>query len=171
MIGKKTESAINDQINEEMYSSYLYLSMAAHFEAEKLPGFANWMRVQAKEENFHAMKFFDYLLERGGRVHLKPIGGPDAAWKTPLAAFEAAYKHEIHITQRINKVMDVAEAEKDRSAANLLQWYIDEQVEEERNAETLVHKLKMIGDSKGSLYMLDKELSKRTFNPPAASEE
>jgi ferritin len=168
MIGKKMENAINDQINEEMFSSYLYLSMAAHFEHVKLPGFANWMRVQAKEEDFHAMKFYNYLISRSGIVKLKAIAAPGSEWKTPLSAFEAAYKHEQHITSRIDKLADIADSEKDRSAANILQWYIDEQVEEEHNAENIVHKLKMIGDSKGSLFMLDKELAKRTFNPPAA---
>jgi ferritin len=171
MIKKSMENALNEQINEEMYSSYLYLSMAAHFESKNLPGFAGWMRVQAKEENFHAMKFFDYIVNRGGRVILKKINAPDTEWKTPMAAFEAAYKHEQHITGCINKLVDLSIKEKDHATGNLLQWYVDEQVEEEDNADRIVQKLKMIGDNPGMLFMLDRELGQRTFTPPPSSGE
>ncbi|MDG6226170.1 MAG: ferritin [Candidatus Thermoplasmatota archaeon] len=161
MIKKNIEKAINDQINEEMFSSYLYLSMAAHFESENLPGMAKWMRVQSQEETAHAMKFFDYLVSRGGNVNLKAIAQPEKQWKSPLAAFEAAYKHEQHITGCIEKMVDLAQKEKDHATYNMLQWFIDEQVEEEENADGIVQRLKMIKDNPGMLFMMDHNLGQR----------
>jgi len=168
MLSKKMNDAINDQINAEMYSAYLYLSMAAHFDSVNLKGFANWMRVQAKEEDFHAMKFFDYVLSRQGKVVLKAIDAPPLKWKSPLAAFEAAYTHELKVTSLINKLASLAQRENDYATGVLLQWYINEQVEEESNADGVVQQLKLIGDSSG-LFMLDRELATRVFTPPVAA--
>ncbi len=164
MIDKQIEDAINKQINEEMFSAYLYLSMSAYFEDEGLKGFANWMYVQYQEEVEHAMKFYNYLLDRGGRIKLYTINEPQQSWNSPLEAFEATLQHEKHITQCINDLVDLAEQKKDRATFNLLQWFIDEQVEEEANDEEIISQLKMVGDSGHGLIMLDRELSKRNSN-------
>lgn len=164
----KIENAINEQINAELYSAYLYLSMSAWFEEQNLPGMAQWMRYQTEEENMHAMKFFDYILERNGRVILKPIEGPDIEWKSPLAVFEASYAHEQMITALINTLVDLSLAEHDHASSNLLQWFVNEQVEEESNASTIVDKLKMVGDHPMGVYMLDKELGARPAPTPIA---
>jgi len=169
MISKKMQEAINKQINAEMYSSYLYLSMAAWFEAINLKGFSNWMRVQAQEEDFHAKKFFDYLLSRQGKVELTAIDGPPTKWKNPLAAFEAVYEHEQKVTASVNKLAALAQGENDYATSVLLHWFINEQVEEESNADGLVQKLKLIGDNTGGLFMMDQELAARVFTPPAAT--
>jgi ferritin len=161
MIAKKTQDALNSQINEELYSSYLYLSMVAYFESINLPGFASWMRVQTGEEKTHAMKMYDFIIERGGRVTLEAIAKPTAEWKSPLAAFEAAYKHEQKITGLINDLVETAAKEKDHATGIFLQWFVTEQVEEEKNASEIVNKLQLLKDSAGSMYMLDKELGKR----------
>ena len=165
MIDKEIEEAINKQINEEMYSAYLYLSMSAYFEDIGLRGFANWMYVQFQEEKDHAMKFYRYLIERGGRVKLYAIKEPPHEWSSPLHAFDETLKHERHITQCINELVDLAEKKKDRATFNLLQWYVDEQVEEEANDEEIIQKLKMIGDNPQGLLMLDRELAARTYTP------
>lgn len=170
MIKDTLNDAINEQINAELYSAYLYLSMSADFESKNLPGFANWMRVQFEEEQFHAMKMFDYVNERGGKVILKPIKGPEVQWETPLAAFEAVLKHEIYVTSLINKLMDLAIAESDHAAKGFLQWFVDEQVEEEANAEALVAKVKMVEGNPHAMFMIDKDLAARVFTPPAAGE-
>ncbi len=171
MISKKMEEELNKQINEEFYSSYLYLSMEAYFEARNLKGFANWMHVQYLEETEHGMKIYDYINERGGTVKLKAIAEPPKTWKSPLDAFEETLKHEKHITERINHLVEVAEKEKDRATFNFLQWYIDEQVEEEGNDEEIIANLKLIGKDGRGLLMLDRELAQRTYTPPAASQE
>ncbi|HOT51006.1 MAG TPA: ferritin, partial [Candidatus Hydrogenedentes bacterium] len=147
MISKKMVDAINDQINAELYSSYLYLAMAAYFDSINLKGFENWMRVQAQEEDFHAKKFFDYLLSRQGRVQLKAIAAPPATWKSPLDAFQATYKHETEVSARINKLATLAAKENDHATSVLLHWFINEQVEEEASADALVQKLKLIGSN------------------------
>lgn len=161
MINKKVEEAINKQINEELYSAYLYLSMATHFDAVNLPGFASWMKVQAQEEVSHAMRFYHYLTERGGRAVLQPIKGPQSEWQSPLAAFQDALKHEEYITSCIHKLVDLAAAEKDHASVNMLQWFVAEQVEEEATASENVEKLKMIGDQGHAIYMMDRELGAR----------
>ncbi len=161
MITKRMENALNEQINAEMYSAYLYLAMAAHFEAENLPGFARWMRVQTQEEETHARKLFDYVLERGGKVTLKAIEAPPAQWKSPLAAFEASYKHEQAITERINKLAELATEQNDHAAGVFLQWYISEQVEEEAQVDRIVRTLKATNEAPGALYMIDRELGQR----------
>jgi ferritin len=161
MITKKMETALNEQINAEMYSAYLYLAMAAHFESENLSGFAKWMRVQTQEETAHAMKLFEYVSERGGKVTLKAIDAPPATWKSPLAAFEASYKHEQFITDRINKLTELAAEQKDHATGVLLQWYIKEQVEEEASVDKIVRTLKATHEAPGALYMIDRELGQR----------
>jgi ferritin len=161
VIKDKVAKAINKQINAELYSSYLYLAMAAYFESANLKGFAHWMKLQAKEEDAHAMKFFDYVLERGGKVDLMKIDEPPAEWKSALAAFENAYAHELKVTQLINDLLKTAKAEDDTATESLLKWYIDEQVEEEAHASEIVAKLKAIKEAPGGLYMLDKELGER----------
>lgn len=161
MIGEKIQDAFNEQINAEMYSSYLYLSMAAKMEDQNLSGFANWFTVQAQEELIHAMKFYRHIIERGGRVKLKAIEEPPTEWDNPLAAFEAAYEHEVKVTGLINALVDLSHKEKDHAAANFLQWFIDEQVEEEASADENVQKLKMVGSDSSALYLLDKEVGAR----------
>jgi ferritin len=161
MISKTLQDAINEQINKELYSSYLYLSMAAHFEAANLPGFAHWMRVQYQEEVAHAMKFFDFLNDRGGKVVLKAIDQPQTEWKTSLEIFEMVYEHEQLVTGLINKLYELALKEKDYPTQVLLHWYIDEQVEEEKNASMIVDQLKLIESRGTAVLMLDKQLGKR----------
>lgn len=168
MLSKKMQDALNDQINAELYSAYLYLSMAAHFEAANLKGLANWMRVQNQEETFHGMKFFDYVLSRQGRVELKAIAAPPTKWKSPLAVFEAVYEHELKVTGLINKLATLAQRENDHATGVLLHWFINEQVEEEANADAIVQKLKLIGDNSSGLFLLDQELAQRVYTPPAA---
>lgn len=166
MIGKKMEKALNEQINAEMYSAYIYLAMAAYFESKNLPGSASWMRVQTQEETAHAMKLYDFVCERGGRVVLKAIDEPPKDWKSPLAVFEAAYKHERYITGRINKLVDLALQEKDHATNAFLQWFVNEQVEEETTADGVVQNLKIAEKAPGAMFMIDRELGQRTFTPP-----
>ena len=161
MISKVMERSINEQINAELYSFYLYLAMSAHFQQANFGGFARWMRVQAQEEMSHALKFIDHLHERGGAVALAAIDQPKGEWPSVLAAFEAAYGHEKSITKRINDLMDKAIAGKDHATANFLQWFVKEQVEEEATLDPIVTRLKAIGDSPGATYYLDHELGKR----------
>jgi len=165
MIKEKMAKALNEQINEELFSAYLYLSMSAYFEDIGLKGFANWMMIQYKEETDHAMKIYNYLFSQGVKPKLFAIKEPAEKWNSPLHAFEETYKHEQHITERINYLVDIAEELKDRATYNFLQWYIDEQVEEEENDRDIIDKLKLIGESKQGLFMLDKELSQRTYTP------
>ncbi len=161
MISKKMEQALNEQINAELYSSYLYLAMAAWFESENFPGFAAWMRVQTREENGHALKLFEFLNERRGRIVLKAVAEPAQKWSSPLAAFEAAYEHERYITGRINDLVNLAVAEKDHATAAFLQWFVNEQVEEESSVDGIVQKLKMAKDAPGALFMMDHILGER----------
>jgi ferritin len=161
MISKAMNEAMNKQINAEMFSSYLYLAMSAHFEAESLGGTARWLRLQAKEEMEHAMKFFDHLIERGGKIVLKKIDEPESAWASPLAAFEAVAAHERKVTGLIHALVDKAAAEKDHASTIFLQWFVTEQVEEEANADEIVQKLKMIGESMNGLFMMDRHLGQR----------
>ncbi|MCU0914268.1 MAG: ferritin [Planctomycetes bacterium] len=161
MINDKMAKALNEQINEELYSSYLYLAMSAWFESQNLPGFAAWMKVQAREEHAHALKFFEFIHECRGRVVLQAIQEPAREWKSPLAAFEAALKHEQHITGRMDKLMNLALAEKDYATAGLLQWFVKEQVEEEASADRIVQMLKMAANAPGALLMLDHQMGER----------
>lgn len=161
MLDPKIQEALNDQLNAELYSAYLYLSMAAYFESQNLKGFAHWMRIQAKEEVGHAMKFFDFIHERLGRVTLKEIAAPKTEWKSPLEAFEDAFKHEQHVTERIHKIFDLAKEKNDYPTQVFLHWFIEEQVEEEASADEIVQKLRMIGEDKGALLALDSQLAAR----------
>lgn len=170
MIDERMREAINKQINAELYSAYLYLSMATYFEHQGLPGFANWMYVQNQEETFHAMKFLRYLVERGGRVELDTIAAPPRDWESPLAVFEHVCQHEQHVTALINELVDLSEEVKDRATFNMLQWFVGEQVEEEANAEALVGSLRLAKDAPTALFMLDRELATRVFTPPATEE-
>ena len=167
MISAKMQKALNTHLNEEFYSSYLYLSMAAYFEAKNLKGFANWMRIQAAEEQMHGMKFFNFILQKGGKVTLAEIGVPKIEWKSISEVFTDTLKHEQKITGLINKLVEVAMLEKDFATNNFLQWFVTEQVEEEANVEEIIHKIEMIGDNKSGLYMLDNELGARTLTPAA----
>lgn len=163
MLNKKVETALNEQVNAEIWSAYLYLSMSAYFEDQNLSGFANWMRVQWQEEISHALKIFDYINERGGRVMLKPIDAVKTDWSSPVEAFEETLEHERHVTRLIHNLVDIAIEEKDHATNNMLQWFVAEQVEEEDNAETLLEQLKMIGGKGHGMLMLDRELKSRTF--------
>lgn len=167
MISKGIEEAINKQINAEIYSAYLYLSMEAYFHYTNLKGFANWMNVQVQEELAHARIFFDYLSERGGRIELFAVDKPAKEWKSPLDVFEATYKHEQEITAMINNLMSIAKEEKDYATMNKLQWFIDEQVEEEGNDVEVIESLKLVGERGNGLLMIDRELAQRVFTPPA----
>ena len=162
------EAGLNKQINEEMFSSYLYLSMAAYFESANLPGFANWMRVQTQEETLHAMMFFDYVNERNGRVLLTKIEAPKTEWKSPLDAFTEAYNHEKHISERIRALVKQARKLDDDSTDNFLQWFVAEQVEEENSTYTIVQQLKLIGDDRAGLFLIDRKLAARRPAPTAA---
>jgi len=161
MINEKVEKALNEQINAELYSSYLYLSMSADFEDKNFEGFASWMKAQAAEELIHAMKIFDYVNERGGKVTLEMIKAPKASWDSPLNAFTKAYEHERKVTKMINDLVDLSRSENDHATENFLIWFVDEQVEEEATADSIVSKLKMVEGAKGAIYMLDKELGSR----------
>lgn len=168
---KKIEDAFNDQINAELYSSYLYLSMANYFAAENLDGMTAWMQIQTDEERIHAMKFLDYINERGGRVALKQIDEPKFEWASPLDAFQDAYNHECMISGRINDLVNLANAENDHAAGTFLQWFVTEQVEEEATALGIVEKLKMIGDNPVGILMIDQQLGQRPAAAPADSAE
>lgn len=161
MISKTILKAANDQIHEEMYSAYLYFSMAAYFEAENMLGFATWMKKQAQEEMVHAMKFYEFINDRGGAVSLQALAEPPHDFKSPLNAFKESLKHEQHITGCIHTLYALAEKEKDYAFKTFLHWFIDEQVEEESNVETIIAKMNMVGDSKQGMYLLDKELGAR----------
>ena len=163
MISKKLEAAINAQINAEMWSAYLYLSMSAYCQEAGFPGMANWFAVQFKEEQDHAMIFFNYLQSRGGRVLLAPIAEVPTEWASPLAAFEHTLEHEGKVTSLINNLMALAVEEKDFAAQSRLNWFVDEQVEEEENATELIQKLRLIGNNGYGLYQLDQELAARVY--------
>jgi ferritin len=161
MIGKAVQDAMNEQINKEFFSSYLYLSMAAYFEGKNLTGFAHWMRLQANEEREHAMKFYNYILDAGGRVYLKGLDAPETDWKSNLEVAEQVAAHEAKVTASINDLYERALKEKDYAAQVMLQWFISEQVEEEKNAAELVAKLRLIEERGTAVLMLDHRLSKR----------
>ena len=171
MLGKKKGKALNDQVNAELYSSYLYLSMEAYFQSLSLNGFAKWMRCQAQEELFHAMKMYDHINERGGRVTLAAIEGPQIEWKSPLDVFETTLAHEKKVTGLINNLVDLAISEHDHASNSFLQWYVNEQVEEEASADEVIQKLKLMGDIPNGLFMVDRELATRVFTMPAPSSE
>jgi len=166
MLKEKMEVALNEQVNAELYSAYLYYSMAAYFESSSLTGFAHWMRSQALEEMAHAAKFVDFINERGGRVRMKAIEAPQVEWDSPAAVFKDTYDHECHVTSLINKLMDLALAESDHATVQFLQWFVAEQVEEEASADEVVQKLKLVQKTEGGLFMLDQEMGKRAYVLP-----
>ncbi len=166
MINEKIQGAFNEQLNAELYSAYLYLSMSAYFESAGLRGFANWMRCQAQEEVVHAMKFYTFIHERGGKVNLKSIDGPPVSWDSALAAFQDAYAHEQKISELMNGLVDLALERKDHMANAFLQWFVNEQVEEEASADEIIQRIKLAGEG-GGMFMLDRELATRVFIPPA----
>ncbi len=166
MISEKLENAINDQINEELYSSYLYLSMSAYAYSINLSGFGNWFHIQAQEELAHTMRLFDYLVERGGRPTMSPVAGPPTEWESPVHVFEETLKHEESVTHRINVLMDVAIDEHDHAARSFLQWFVDEQVEEESSVGDVLAQLKMVNGEGHGLLLLDREFAARTFVMP-----
>ena len=167
MLNKRVEEELNKQINAEMYSSYLYQSMAAYFESMNLKGFANWMNVQAQEEMTHAMKFYRFINERGGRVKLGAIEAPKTEWAGLIEVFKDTLEHENYITGRINFLTSIAHEEKDYATVNELQWFIGEQVEEEATAQGYIDALKMIKDNGFGIYTMDKELQSRSYSPVA----
>ncbi len=161
MISKTMQDALNVHIEEEMYSSNLYLAMAAYCESLNFKGFSHWMRVQAKEEYLHAMKIFDYMIDRGGRVQIHAVAEPPADYKSPRDVFDKTLAHEKDVTKKIDKLYEIALQEKDYATQNFLQWFISEQVEEEARVSEYCEKLKMIGDSSNAIFWIDKELRKR----------
>ncbi len=167
MVSEKMQQELNKQVNEEFYSSYLYLAMSAHLNNAGLLGFSNWMRIQAEEELFHAMKFYDYLLERGAKVVLDKVEQPKLSDGGILSIFEETLKHEKHITSRINHLLSLATDEKDFATQSFLKWFIDEQVEEESNVDTMIQKLKLVGENGSAIFFLDQEAATRVFVPPA----
>jgi len=162
-MNKKIQDAINAQINAEIFSSYLYLSMAAYFDGLGLEGFGNWMKIQAQEELTHAMKFYRYVYERGGSVELEAIEKPKTKFDSPLAVMKEVLEHEQKVTGLINDLYTLATDEKDYAFQSMLKWFIDEQVEEESNAQQLIDQLELAGEKGPGIYMLDKELAGRTF--------
>lgn len=161
MLNEKIEAALNTQINAELWSAYLYLSMSAHFAADGKPGFANWFKIQFDEEQGHAMRLFNYVIERGGKVELKPITKVSHSWKSPLAAFKDTLEHEQKVTAMINELVTLAREEKDYATESLLQWFVNEQVEEESTAQGYIDALEMIKDNGFGIFTLDKELRSR----------
>lgn len=166
MLSEKVQEALRDQLNAELYSSYLYLSMSACLHSMNLDGFASWMRVQALEELYHTMKFYNFIEERGGQVILEAIGKPPTKWDSPLAVFEDAYKHEQKVTGMIDELVNLAFSEKDHASHNFLQWFVSEQVEEEASVDEVVQKLKLIDGQGSGLFMIDRELLQRAFTMP-----
>ena len=166
MLSKKMEKAFNDQINAEMFSSYLYLSMSAWFTNENIPGFAHWMSIQVQEENAHAMMMFNFVNERGGKITLQAIAQPETTWKNVINVFEATLAHEQKVTGLINNLLNLAIQEKDHASANFLQWFVSEQVEEEANATEILQQLKIVKGEGHGLLLLDRELKTRVFVNP-----
>lgn len=169
-ISDAMQKAINEQIQKEFASAYLYLSMSAYFESMSLQGFSQWMKIQAQEEVQHGMKLFDHLHERGGRVILGEVGQPQTDFDSPLAAFELAAGHEAGVTKSIHDLFALAEGERDYASQGILQWFSTEQVEEEDTANTIVDRLRMIEDNKAALFMIDNELSARAAADPAGGD-
>ena len=166
MFTKKMESALNDQVNAELFSSYLYLSMSAWFIRKNLPGFAHWLYIQTQEEAAHAMLFFNHINERGGKAELKAIAQPEIEWDDPIKVFEAVLAHEQKVTGIIYNLVDIAIQEKDHATNNKLQWFVAEQVEEEANANEILEQLRIVEGKGQGLLLLDRELKARVFNNP-----
>jgi ferritin len=168
MLSERLLTALNDQVNFEFYSEYSYIAMAAYCEAQDMPGFANFFKVQAQEERFHAMKFYDYIYQMNGNVTLNSLEKPEGEFSDVLDVFRHGFTHEKEVTKRIYNLMDIATDEREHATISLLKWFIDEQVEEENTFNTIIKRLQRIIDSPAALYLLDEELAARTFTPPAA---
>ena len=162
MLTEKMQTALNGQLNAELYSAYLYLSMNAYFKSVNLDGFANWMHYQAQEELGHSMKFYDFIIQRGGKAVLSQIEAPPTEWDSPMAVFEATLAHEQKVTGLINDLVEIAHEERDHATNIFLQWFVSEQVEEEESVGGVLEQLKLMGDAKGGLFMIDRELAKRS---------
>ena len=169
MLSEKMQDALNGQLNAELYSSYLYLSMNAYFKSVNLDGFANWMYFQAQEELIHSLKFYDFINQRGGKVNLLQVEAPPTEWGSPLAVFEATLEHEQKVTGLINELVELALSEHDHATNIFLQWFVSEQVEEEESVTGVLEQLKLMGEAKGGLFMIDRELAKR--NAPGEAGE
>ncbi len=169
MISKQMQDALNDQLNFELFSSYLYMSMSAYMQDQNLPGAANWMKSQALEELLHVDQIFSHINERQGRVLLGAIDAPQTHWDSPLRAFEDSYAHEQKVTARINRLVALAQEENDYASHNFLQWFVSEQVEEEATVDDIVKKLRMVGGEGYGMFMIDRELAARPMPTPAAS--
>ena len=161
MISKTMEAALSKQVNREFFSAYLYLAMSSYFESMSMKGFAKWMRIQAKEEQMHAMKIYDYVVARGGKVALMEIEAPKGKWASPGKVFEETYAHEQKVTGMINGLVDLARKENDHATFEMLQWFVKEQVEEEEQASYILSQIKILGDIVGHLFWLDHQLGKR----------
>ncbi len=169
MISDKLTIAINKQINAELWSAYFYLSMSVHFSNESLAGFANWFKVQFHEEQDHALKLMNYLISKGNKVELSPIQEVKTSWDSALEAFEETLKHEKVVTSLINNLVSIARSENDYATESMLQWFVNEQVEEEETAQGMIDELKLIGDNGVGIYMMNKELATRVYTPLDAS--
>jgi ferritin len=169
MLSEKMENALNGQLNAELYSAYLYMAMNAYFKAVNLEGFANWMSCQAQEELTHAMKFYNFVISRGGRAKLTQVEAPPTEWDSPLAVFEATLEHEQKVTGLINDLVELALEAHDHATNIFLQWFVSEQVEEEESVNGVLEQLKLMGEAQGGLFMIDLELAKRS--PGAGAEE
>ena len=169
MITKRMQDALNEQIKNEMYSSYLYLAMAAWFNDKNLNGFSHWMRMQAKEEDLHAMKFYDYVLDQGARVDLRAIDGPPMEFASVAGVFEKTLEHEHKVTSMIHNLVSIAREEKDVATEIFLQWFVTEQVEEESTADEILQQIKLVKESGSGLLMIDRQLATRVFTPPPAA--
>ncbi len=166
---ERMEDALNKQLNAELYSAYMYLSMTAWFESVNLTGFASWMKTQVVEEIEHGMKFYDFINDRGGRVTLMPIEGPPTDWDSPVDVYEAAFKHEQYVTSLINDLVNLAIEEKDHATQIFLQWFVTEQVEEEASFGAILERLRMIGEAPSPLFMMDRELGQRKVSVPTST--
>lgn len=170
MLSKKMIDALNEQINKEMYSAYLYLAMSSYAEFKGLKGFSNWYRVQYQEEMEHAMRIYNYVQEQGAQVKLKAIEQPSSDFGTPLQILEKTLEHEQFVTKLINNLVDLAIEEKDHASQIFLQWFVTEQIEEESNVNEILDKLKLAGEDGNGLFMIDKDLAARVYTPPPVSE-
>ncbi|MBN1684090.1 MAG: ferritin [Gammaproteobacteria bacterium] len=167
MLDKKMQKALNEQINKEIYSAYLYLAMSAYFEGQNLKGFANWMYIQAQEEMTHALKFYHFIIDRRGDVEMYSVDAPKKQWKDAVEVFQAVLSHEQKVTASIHQLVHLALELKDYATESFLRWFVDEQVEEESSADEILQRVKLAQKEPSALFFLDNELAQRTFTPPA----
>ncbi len=170
MIRENMQDALNEQINHEFYSAYVYTAMSAYFSSKNLNGFANWMRVQAQEELQHAMRVYDFLVDRDGEIELQDIKCPPKSWDSPLAAFQKAKENETELSARINDLVDLSLEVRDHATNTFLQWFVSEQVEEEAAVNEIIDTLKLVGDDGNGLFLVDRDLAQRTLKPEETAE-